>query len=222
MDDRFEEMIRELTKPVNRQLPRPWMTEMADPLQADVFIVGMNQRNPYPEEDISHQRHLDALFNRNGESCRGLYDEVTKGKPSRTRQNIDGLTARLKQREIHNILETDVVCYSTPLGRDLRNLANIDGARKGEEIFRYLLDEIVPKIIIVHGAGSVKRIARILATTRLSVPRSADEMCGVQTEQHLVIPIPSLAPPSFNTWSSWSSEYLDKVADHVRENLETR
>ena len=115
----FEETIRELTQPINGQLPRPWMTKMANPLEADVFIVGMNQRNGYPADQIAHEKHLDALFNRNGESCRGLYDEVTNGKASRTRLNTDSLTARLNQRDVHNIIETNVVCFSTPLGKDL-------------------------------------------------------------------------------------------------------
>ena len=114
--DKFEEKIREMTEPINGQLPRPWMTRMRNPLEADVFIVGRNQRNPYSAIEILHQRHLDALFNRNGESCRGLYDAVTKGKPYPTRRNMDDLAARLNQRNIHNILETDVVCYSTPIG----------------------------------------------------------------------------------------------------------
>ena len=45
MNNKFEEQIRRLTEPINGQLPRPWMTEMRNPLEADVFIVGMNQRN---------------------------------------------------------------------------------------------------------------------------------------------------------------------------------
>ena len=220
--NKFEEKIRELTEPINGQLPRPWMTQMRDPLEADVFIVGRNQRNSYSDKEIQHQRHLDALFNRNGESCRGLYDEVTKGKPSPTRRNIDDLAARLSQRNIHNILETDVVCYSTRIAADLRKRANAGGARRGEEIFRYLLTEIAPTVLIVHGEGSVKDISRILQMDRLKVPRSTDEIFDVQTEQHLVIPVPSLAPPAFNRWSSWSGRYLDKVADRVREKLVTR
>ena len=220
--DKFEEKIRELTKPINGQLPRPWMTQMRNPLEADVFIVGRNQRNPYSEIEILPQRHLDALFNRNGESCRGLYDEVTKGKPSPTRRNIDDLAARLNQRNIHNILETDVVCYSTPISADLRKQADAGGAIKREEIFRYLLAEISPTVLIVHGAGSVKHISRILEMDRLKAPRSTDEIFNVQTERHLVIPVPSLAPPAFNKWSSWSDGYLDKVADRVREKLATR
>ena len=191
-------------------------------LEADVFIVGRNQRHPYSEIEILPQRHLDALFNRNGESCRRLYDEVTKGKPSPTRRNMDDLAARLNQRNIHNILETDVMCYSTPMSADLKKRANAGGAKKGEEIFRYLLAEIAPTVLIVHGAGSVKDISPILKMDRLKVPRSTDEIFDVQTEQHLVIPIPSLAPPEFNKWSSWSDGYLDKVADRVREKLATR
>ena len=220
--DKFEEKIRELTEPINGQLPRPWMTKMRNPLEADVFIVGRNQRNPYSAIEILHQRHLDALFNRNGESCHGLYDEVSKGKPSPTRRNMDDLAARLNQRNIHNILETDVVCYSTPISADLRKQANAGGARKGEEIFRYLLAEIAPTVLIVHGAGSVKHISRILKMDRLEVPRSTYEIFDVQTEHHLVISVPSLAPPAFNRWSSWSDGYLDKVADRVREKLATR
>ena len=217
--NQFEEIIGELTAPINDQLPRPWMTDMKDPQAAEVFIVGMNQRNPYPAKEIPHSRHLDALFNRNGESCRALYDEVTKGKPSRTRRNTDGLTARLKQRNVHSILETDVVCFSTPLGRDLRQSANVAGAKNGEEIFRYLLTAIAPKALIIHGAGSVKRASRILSMNGLCVPSSADEICDVQTSQHVVIPIPTLAPPGFNMWSSWSEEYLDRVADRVHDYL---
>ena len=220
--DKFEDKIRELTKPVNGQLPRPWMTKMRNPLEADVFIVGRNQSTRYSDTEIQHQRHLDALFNRNGESCRGLYDEVTKGKPSRTRRKMDDLAARLNQRNIHNILETDVVCYSTPMSADLTKQANAGGARRGKEIFRYLLAEIAPAVLIVHGAGSVEDISRVLEMDQLIVPRSTDDIFDVQTERHLIIPVPSLAPPAFNKWSSWSDGYLDKVADRVHEKLATR
>ena len=217
--DKFEEMIREFTRPFNGQLPRPWMTAMTNPLEADVFILGWNQHNKYPAADIPHERHIDALFNRNGESCRGLYDETTSGKPSRTRLNLDGLAARLNQQNIHNILETNVICYSTRMSADLSTQAHAGGSRKGEEIFRYLLAEIAPKVLIVHGVRSVKRLSRILNTNGLRVPSSADDVCDFQMEQHLIIPIRSLAPPEFNKWSSWSDRYLDKVTNRVCDRL---
>ena len=219
MMNTFEEKIRDLTRPINGQLPRPWMTALTNPQEAGVFIVGRNQRKGYPARDISHKRHLDALFNRNGESCRGLYDSVTNGKPSPTRKNTDRLVCRLNRRNIHNVLETNVICYSTPMSADLRKSAHDGGARKGEEIFRFLLEEIAPAVLIVHGAGTVKQVSNILRVPQLKVPNSIDEICDVQTERHLVIPIPSLAPPEFNRWSSWSDGYLDNVADRVRDKL---
>ena len=219
MMNRFEEKIRELTRPINGQLPRPWMTAMTNPREAEVFIVGRNQRKGYPSRDISHQRHLDSLFNRNGESCRGLYDSVTNGRPPPTRRNTDRLVCRLNRRNIHNILETNVICYSTRMSADLRMSAHDGGAGKGEEIFRFLLDKITPAVLIVHGVGSVKQVSNILSVPQLKVPKSADEISEVQTERHLVILIPSLAPPEFNRWSSWSDAYLENVADRVRDKL---
>jgi hypothetical protein len=46
--DSLERAIRPLTSPINGQLPRPWMTDLTDPREALVFIVGKNQRSGYP------------------------------------------------------------------------------------------------------------------------------------------------------------------------------
>ena len=144
----FEERIRALTQPIDGQLPSPWMTAMMNPLEGEAFIVGRNQRNCYPAKGISHERHTDGLFNRSGESCRGLCDENTRGRPSPARRNTDDLMARLNKQGVYNTLEinleTNAVCFSTPMSADLRDRANVAGARKGEEIFRYLLSEIGP------------------------------------------------------------------------------
>ena len=192
---------------------------MKNPREAEVFVVGKNQKNGYAVNKVSHRRHIEALFNRNGESCRGLYDEFTEGKPSRTRKNTDGLVDRLNKRNIHKILETNVICYSTPTSKDLNNPGHSGGTKRGEDIFRYLLTEIAPAVLIVHGVGSVKSISPMLQCKQLKVPRSADEICDVQMEKHLVIPIPSLAFPAFTNWSSWADRYLDIVADRVSQKL---
>ena len=215
----FEVGIRELTKPINGQLPRPWMTRMKDPFRARVFVVGMNQSREYPAGQISHERHLDALFNRNGETCRGLYDLVTKGKASRTRRNIDQLTDRLNRQGVQDVLETDVICYSTRMSRDLRNRSHAGGARKGDEIFRYLLEQIMPPVLIVHGMGAGRRVAAILGIDLPKIPQNADEVFEIQTDGHLIIPIPSLSPPAFNLWSAWSGELTDRVAALVKDKL---
>lgn len=220
-NDDFEEKIRKLTKPINGQLPRPWMTAMTNPLEADVFIVGKNQSREYSNKDVPHKRHMDALFNRNGQGCRELYDEVTENKPSRTRGNIDDFVSRLNQRDIHNILETNVICYSTKMSKNLRDKGYAAGAAQGEKIFRYLLNEISPEILIVHGVDAVRRVGAILKIPHLKVPGNSGDDCVVQTERHLVIPIPSMAPPAYDNlrWSSWRDECWDGIARRVREKL---
>ena len=108
----FESTIAELTQPINGQYPRPWMTTLEDPTLAEVFVVGMNQAKTFSAATVgSHERYLDALFNRNGQSCRKLYDEASGGSPSPTRKNMDSLGRCLKQHGITNVLETNVICY---------------------------------------------------------------------------------------------------------------
>ena len=219
MNNQFVETIRRLTEPINGQYPRPWMTTMTNPWEAEVFIVGMNQKKGYAAGNVSHNRHLDALFNRNGESCRGLYDELSHGKPSSTRKNTDGLVRRLHNQGISNILETNVICYSTPMSGDFRKPEHTGGTERGEDIFRYLVSAIAPAVIIVHGVGAAKRISPILHLKQLKLPRSPGEICDVQVDKHLVIPILSLAPPAFSRWQSWSNRYLDEVSHRVRRQL---
>ena len=68
--------------------------------------------------------------------------------------------------------------------------------------FRYLLDKIAPAVLIVHGVGTLKHISPILQLDQPGVPRSVDEICDVQTDKHLVIPVPSLSPRVFCRWLS--------------------
>lgn len=50
----LERAIAELTQEVDGQLPRPWMTDLTSPHEADVFIVGKNQRNGYEASRVTH------------------------------------------------------------------------------------------------------------------------------------------------------------------------
>ena len=216
----FYVTIQQLTKPLNRRYPRPWMTKLADPASARVFIVGKNQAKGYPVERVgSHQRHMDALFNRNGESSRKLYDEVTGGEPSPTRLNIEGLTRRLEQRGVSEVLETNVICYSTPMSSDLSLPRHDGGRQRGQEIFRTLLHRIEPAVLVVHGAGASKELARLLGTGLPEPPTTPGEIRRTDTSLGTVFVIPSLAPPAYNKWSSWAPGYLNGIADAVAGEL---
>ncbi len=211
----FAQAISSLTHPVNGQFPRPWMTSLSDPLSANTYVVGMNQSKGYPCERISHQRHLDALFNRSGESCRGLYEELTGGKPSRTRENIDALSRELQLKAGAKVLETNVICYSTAMSADLRLDQHSGGARRGTEIFSTLLSFGKPKVLIAHGAGTRQKLSQLLGAPLPPVPH---ELCSpelTKIAKMSIFVIPSLAPPAWNKWHHWSGNYLASVIQAV-------
>ena len=210
--EQFENAIVRLTEPLNGQYPRPWMTELADPLSATVFIVGKNQAKGYDADRISHERHLDALFNRSGESCRGLYNEMTGNSPSPTRRNTDRFHSILASHGIARVLETNVVCYSTPMSSALRLAEHRGCSVRGTEIFQTLLHFVRPRVLVAHGAGTRETLSVLLGEALPPVPKEHDEPEPVIVNSLKIFVIPSLAPPQWNQWQGWASPYLDKVA----------
>ncbi|OGT71054.1 MAG: hypothetical protein A3H44_12420 [Gammaproteobacteria bacterium RIFCSPLOWO2_02_FULL_57_10] len=215
----LERVMSLLTQPVGGQFPRPWMTDLQNPESANVFVIGKNQANGFEISKITHKRHLDALFNRGGESCRGLYDEITGYSPSPTRTNTDRMRSLLKQAGVDKILETNVVCFSTPMSADLKFSHNISGAAKGKEIFAALLSIVKPKVLIVHGAGASKELSAVLNADLPTEPKEGSKAHGAKVAGYTVFVIPSLAPPAFNKWSRWSGPYLQSLAKEVAKSL---
>lgn len=107
----LEAAIRGLTRPLNGQFPRPWMTTMTHPEEARIFVVGYNQATRFSIESVgSHDSYIDALFNRNGRSCRDLYARARGSRgPSPTRRNLDALHEMLASAGFADVLETNVV-----------------------------------------------------------------------------------------------------------------
>src|SRR5438105_1678193 len=146
----FEQEIRKLTEPGGKpaQYPRPWHAsrpkgQLIDPLNATVLIVGYNQATRYLVRDtLPHHRFIDGLFNR-GPTCDELYEEARGSKrPSQTRQNIQKLVQALAKAGVEQVLETNVVCYSTHKADDLRRPEHQQGRKRGEALFRFVLTEI--------------------------------------------------------------------------------
>lgn len=217
--EKLESAIFEATQPINGQLPRPWMTELRDPLKATVFIVGRNQRHGYEATRISHQRHIDALFNRNGESCRKVYEEITGGTASPTRNNTDNFRAMLKAQGVTDVLETNVICYSTPMSADLSLSEHAGGALHGSEIFRLLFELMKPRVLIAHGAGTRRDLAKLLEVTLPEAQTHPGSPVSEAMSAARVFVIPSLAPPQWNKWQSWAPEHLRAVAEEVARAL---
>jgi hypothetical protein len=188
------------------------MTDLTDPLSASLFIVGKNQAKGYESERLSHKRHVDALFNRSGESCRRVYDEMTGFSPSPTRKNTDYFRRVLATAGITRVLETNVICYSTPMSRDLQLPQHRGGAVRGTEIFLALLHFVKPKVLVVHGSGARDTLVTLLGKPLPSPTNTNSDPVATVIGDMSIFVIPSLAPPQWNRWHSWADQYLAKVA----------
>jgi hypothetical protein len=188
------------------------MTNLADPLTASLFIVGRNQAKGYPASKLPHERHVNALFNRAGESCRKLYDEMTGSLPSQTRRNIDHLRVILEREGVDGILETNVVCYSTPMSNNLSLPTHTGGTARGMELFCRLLEFVEPEVLIAHGSGTKAILERLLSQPLPAPPSELAEPESTDANGMKVFVIPSLAPPKWNQWCGWADAYLTKVA----------
>jgi hypothetical protein len=227
----LEDSIRRLTQPVNGQFPRPWMTDMMHPEKARIFIVGYNQATGFPAALVGdHNAYIDALFNRNGRLCRKLYEQMRGDKgPSQTRKNIDALRGGLTSVGINDVIETNVICYSTPMSGDLAHVKNQGGKAVGIKIFLELLGVIRPIILIAHGARTTKELGHVLSTKlRAAASNQADDVSCVHVHTQLrgesyapmVFVIPSLAPPRWNGWLKWAQPLLAKTCEQVGKFLD--
>lgn len=208
----FERAISAATRPVNGQLPRPWMTDLVDPVRARVLIVGRNPARGYDASKLDHSRHLDALFNRNGQSCRGLYDQLV-GEPSPTRRNIDLLRVLLADAGVDQVLETNVICYSSPMSADLAKPSHAGGREAGTAIFRLLLDHVRPRVLIAHGAGTIRDVATIIGAALPPARSAPGAQVHVESSGMRLILLPSLAPPAWNRWQGWARGHLLAAAE---------
>jgi hypothetical protein len=237
--NKLEPAIRRLTQPINEQFPRPWMTDMASPEKARVFIVGRNQAKVCPATlSGGHEAFIDALFNRNGKSCRQLYEEITGSEgPSRTRPNIDAFRQELAKFGVNNVLETNVICYSTRMSTDLSHVSNGGGRPAGKALFVGIVGIIRPPVIIAHGAETNKELARVFRTDLPSPPKfQADGVRSARVHTQLfgdayapmIFVIPPLAPPAWNTWPerqtpkwhTWAQLHFAEVCSQVRSFLD--
>jgi hypothetical protein len=198
------------------------MTSLTNPGEANVFTVGKNQRNGYGVAKLaSHEHYIDTLFNRGPETCRALYDRIA-GSPSPTRTNTDRLVRQLSDRGVSKVIETNVICYSTPMSADLRSAYHIGGTERGTEIFKVLLQLIKPRVLVAHGTDTVRKLGKVLGRDLPAPPAEPGDPVRVQIGEAIVFVIPSLAPPAFNKWSSWSRDHLAAVSDQVSDLLGER
>ena len=219
VNSEFENTIFDLTLPINGQYPRPWFTNMSNPELADVFIVGRNQATVYSIDRITHEKHLNSLFNRNNESCVKEYQMFRGEKPSKTRENIKNFTNVLNRYNIFNILETDIICYSSPMSSVLQSREHKQGKIKGLEIFTYILNYIKPKIIFCYGSGTIKDFRKYFRIVLPEISLTMTELKNIKVDNSVYYSMPSLAPPAWNLWHSEANKYFEYIAESASKIL---
>ena len=208
---------------------------MKDPTKATTFIVGRNQATPFPVELVGSQdTFLDAIFNRNGQGHAALYERLRArmGKGSSpTQSNIERLASLLKRHGVRGVLETNVICYSSPMSADLQDANDRGGKEAGMRVFSALLRAIQPRLIIAHGTATRVDLEKIVGTPLPKPPHgpqdkvAAKEVAlpgGSSERRTLVFVIPALAPPGWHKWSSWAPSYLEKLARRAAKHTHKR
>lgn len=198
----FEDRIRAMTVARAGAYPRPWTTE-TDPEQADVLIVGASSAKTFRIEDVgSHDHFLDALWNRNGQSCRAMYDAATT-KPSRTRPNLDRLSRMLADIGLSS-LQTNVACASAPSDAEV----SPEDRTHGTALFKAVVAHVPWKVMIVDGVGASERLGRAFGMAMPPVPSPDSKPVQTTIDGRPVFVSPTLAPPSYRS-SVWP--YLERV-----------
>jgi len=226
----LETSIRRLTQAVNGQFPRPWLTDMKHPEGARLFIVGYNQATIFRAATLDYDCYIDALFNRNGRSCLRLYERMRLPRDtSQAQRNLNALRECLASRGVIDVVQTNVICYSTPMARDLARVENRAGKLVGRQIFCEILGMIRPIVLIAHGARTTKELGRVL---RKKLPRAASNpaevvscvrvhtQLGGEPYAPMVFVIPSLSPPKWNSWQKWAQPHLAETCARASEFLD--
>lgn len=207
----FEDHIRALTTPRHGTYPRPWMTD-TDPGQANVLIVGASSAKTFHTADVgSHDKFLDALWNRNGQTCRAMYNAATV-KPSRTRPNLDRLSEMLAARGLTS-LQTNVTCAS---GRYDAEVPDEDRVH-GTELFRAVVAHVPWSAMIIYGVGASKQFGRVFDVAMPPVPKVDSPPVWTMFQGRPVFVSPTLAFPGYLA-SVWS--YVERVVVAITDGSE--
>lgn len=202
----FEDKIRSMTMPRGGAYPRPWMTD-SNPEQAEVLIVGASSAKTFRASDVAdHDHFLNALWNRNGQTCRKMYNSATT-KPSRTRPNLDRLSEMLTAHGLTSI-QTNVSCASARYDAELSG----NDRAHGTEIFKAVVSHVPWKAMIVYGVGASKSFGRAFGIAMPQVPSPDSAPVQISFKGKTVFLSPTLAPPSYRL-SVWP--YLERVVETI-------
>lgn len=202
----FEACIRAMTVPRDGAYPRPWTTD-TDPAQVDVLIVGASSAKTFRVTDVgNHGQFLDALWNRNDQTCRAMYDAAT-AKPSPTRPNLDRLSQMLAAHGLTS-LQTNVTCASARYDAEVSEKDRAYGTL----LFKTVVRHVPWQAMIIYGVGATERFSHAFGVVMPPVPSPDTAPVLTAIHDRPVYISPTLASPGYRT-SVWP--YLERVVTAI-------
>jgi hypothetical protein len=127
-----------------------------------VFLVGINPVTPIYKKQITIRDYSELLLH--ADKFYPYYKSITGGELTRTREAIKCFCDWLSKEKKVNIVETDVIPYPGP--RNVSELKQFSKAnegliKKGKENFFKLLENIKPKVLIIHSQFAAKTVVEI-------------------------------------------------------------
>ncbi len=112
---------------------------------------------------------------------------------------------------------------------DLKIPEHVGSRGVGITIFKTLVQCIRPRILVLHDAKVRNELRKELKTQLPKFPMDGGKLVQPNTpiqkeieigeRRSVMFPIPSLALPASNTWSSWAEIYLTMVGNLVKDIL---
>ncbi len=206
MNDLLEFKIKLFEKLKLYPDPRPFVCD-GNPLDCNIFIVGinpatkmeMNFENFWNEDGFDKQKWIEAYKNERAST------PLKIGKKKRllvspTRRSIDHIVKHVTSGKI---LETNLYTKQTA------NASLLEETDKKTEIFEFLINEIKPKIVVLHGK-SVKDFFRKNYDDRIS----DDDFTEIN-----ITNFRTLAYSTKHLSRRWSFEKLEELGKRIHNKI---
>jgi hypothetical protein len=186
--------------------PRPFVCD-GNPLECNIFIIGinpatkieMNFEDFWDEDGFDKQKWLEAYINERANA------PLKIGKKKRllvspTRRSIDHIVKHVTSGKI---LETNLYIKQTKEAHELKK------KDKKTDIFEFLIQEIKPKIVVLHGK-SVKDYFRINYDDRIN----DDDFAEIDIKN-----LRTLAYATRHLSRGWTFEKLEELGKRIDNKI---
>ena len=144
---------------------RPFVCE-GSPLACEIFLVGFNPATAM-KADFWNFWHPGYGYDKAAWFQRYLEERAAKPlKPGRTRRQKISATRRIMDCFVEGaagarVLETNIFAAASD------DMKSLDPASREVAPFRFLLDVVRPKVIVVHGKAAVEAVARLNVSAKV-------------------------------------------------------